>query len=80
MYSKIKPHVSAPQREREDEYDSHTKPSRFVIYQMNYTYSVYSYVSYQAQHLKTEFDVFLTVHHSTDSFHLPTLMHNSFIH
>jgi hypothetical protein len=26
------------------------------------------------------FDVFLTVHHSIDLFHLPTLMHNSFIH
>jgi len=26
------------------------------------------------------FEVFLTVHHSTDLFHLPTLMHNSFIH
>jgi hypothetical protein len=26
------------------------------------------------------FDVFLTVRHSVDLFHLPTLMHNSFIH
>ena len=26
------------------------------------------------------FDVFLTVHHSIDLFHLPTLIHNSFIH
>ena len=26
------------------------------------------------------FDVFLTVHHSIDLFHLPHLMHNSFIH
>ena len=26
------------------------------------------------------FDVFLTVHHSIDLFHLPTLMRNSFIH
>jgi len=26
------------------------------------------------------FYVFLTVHHSIDLFHLPTLMHNSFIH
>jgi len=26
------------------------------------------------------FDVFLTVHHIIDSFHLPTLMHNFFIH
>ena len=26
------------------------------------------------------FDMFLTVHHSIDLFHLPTLMHNSFIH
>jgi hypothetical protein len=26
------------------------------------------------------FDVFLTVHHSIDLFHLPTLTHNSFIH
>jgi hypothetical protein len=26
------------------------------------------------------FDVFLTVHHCIDLFHLPTLMHNSFIH
>jgi hypothetical protein len=26
------------------------------------------------------FDVFLTVHHSIDLFHLPTVMHNSFIH
>ena len=25
------------------------------------------------------FDVFLTVHHSIDLFHLPTLMYNSFI-
>ena len=25
------------------------------------------------------FDVFLTVHHSIDLFHLPSLMHNSFI-
>ena len=29
---------------------------------------------------KCTFDVFLTVHHSIDLFHLPTLMHNSFIH
>ena len=28
----------------------------------------------------TEFDVFSTVHHSIDLFHLLTLMHNSFIH
>ena len=27
-----------------------------------------------------EFDVFSTVHHSIDLFHLPILMHNSFIH
>ena len=26
------------------------------------------------------FDVLLTVHHSIDLFHLPALMHNSFIH
>ena len=26
------------------------------------------------------FMFFLTVHHSIDLFHLPTLMHNSFIH
>ena len=26
------------------------------------------------------FDVFLTVHHSTELFHLSTLMHNSYIH
>jgi len=26
------------------------------------------------------FYVFLTMHHSIDLFHLPTLMHNSFIH
>jgi len=30
--------------------------------------------------LPTFFYVFLTVHHSIDLFHLPTLMHNSFIH
>ena len=31
-------------------------------------------------HVKEDksFDVFLTVHHSIDLFHLPTLMHNSF--
>jgi hypothetical protein len=28
----------------------------------------------------TYFDVFLTVHHSIDLFHLPALMHNSFVH
>ena len=27
-----------------------------------------------------DFDVFSTVHHSRDLFHLPTLMHNSFIY
>ena len=27
--------------------------------------------------LQNNFDVFLTVHHSIDLFHLPTLMHNS---
>ena len=27
-----------------------------------------------------DFDVFLTVHHSIDLFHLPNLMHNFFIH
>jgi len=26
------------------------------------------------------FYIFLTVHHSIDLFHLPTLVHNSFIH
>jgi len=30
--------------------------------------------------LLRNFDVFLTVHHSIDLFHLLTLMHNSFIH
>ena len=29
---------------------------------------------------KISFDVFLTVHHSIDLFHLPTLMHSSYIH
>ena len=27
-----------------------------------------------------QYDVISTVHHSIDLFHLPTLMHNSFIH
>jgi hypothetical protein len=41
---------------------------------------------YKLNHLMTEhdltniFDVFLTVHHIIDLFHLPTLTHNSFIH
>ena len=29
------------------------------------------------EHHLTEFDVFSTVHHSIELFHLPTLMHNS---
>ena len=38
--------------------------------------SIFSKIEY----IHTNFDVFLTVHHSIDLFHLPTLMHNSFIH
>jgi len=30
-------------------------------------------------HLYTQFDVFLTVHHSIDFFEVTNLMHNSFI-
>jgi hypothetical protein len=39
--------------------------------------------SVQGESLKSitlYFDVFLTVHHNMDLLHLPTLMHNSFIH
>jgi hypothetical protein len=32
------------------------------------------------QNMFFTFDGFLTVHHNIDLFHLPTLMHNSFIH
>ena len=32
------------------------------------------------QYMIEYFDVFLTMHHSIVLFHLPTLMHNSFIH
>ena len=30
----------------------------------------------QYKNIRTKFDVFLTVHHSTELFHQPTLMHN----
>ena len=35
---------------------------------------------YRLEDMEGCFDVFLTVHHSIDLFHLPSLMHNSFIH
>jgi hypothetical protein len=36
--------------------------------------------NYHREPLLQKSFVFLTVHHSIDLFHLPTLMHNSFIH
>jgi hypothetical protein len=42
-------------------------------------YPIFLYSTYLTM-MYTNFDVFLTVHHTIDLFHLPTLMHNSFIH
>jgi len=52
---------------------------------VNYTYSVEHNtglfkIELSLDMLDTCFDVFMTVHHNIDLFHLPTLMHNYFIH
>ena len=53
---------------------------RIVYFVHFHTLIKYSTIFWGTSTTMHKFHVFLTVHHSIDLFHLPTLMHNSFIH